>query len=34
MRFTLDGDPAAVSAMRELATTPYFNPRNVPVSSD
>lgn len=34
MRFTLEGDQAALSAMRELATTPYFNPRNFPVTSD
>lgn len=34
MRFSLEGDQSAMSAMRELATTPYFNPRNVPVNSD
>jgi hypothetical protein len=34
MQFSLDGDQAAMSAMRELATTPYFNPRNVPVRSN
>ncbi|HEU5161372.1 MAG TPA: glycosyl hydrolase [Streptosporangiaceae bacterium] len=33
MRFSLEGDENALSAMRELATTPYFNPRNVPVNS-
>ncbi|HEX6469546.1 MAG TPA: glycosyl hydrolase [Streptosporangiaceae bacterium] len=34
VQFSLDGDPAAMSAMRELATLPFFNPRNVPVQSD
>jgi hypothetical protein len=32
-RYSLDGDQPAMSAMRELATTPHFNPRNLPVSS-
>jgi hypothetical protein len=31
--YSLDGDQSAMSAMRELATTPHFNPRNLPVSS-
>ncbi|WP_131736730.1 glycoside hydrolase family 26 protein [Actinomadura roseirufa] len=31
--FALGGDKRAVSALRELATTPYFNPRNLPVTS-
>jgi hypothetical protein len=33
LQFSLEGDPAALSAMRELATTPFFNPRSVPVRS-
>ena len=32
-QYSLDGDQQAMSAMRELATTPYFNPRNLPVAS-
>jgi hypothetical protein len=32
-QYSLDGDQQAMSAMRELATTPYFNPRNLPVTS-
>jgi beta-mannanase len=32
-RYSLGGDRAATSALREFATTPYFNPRNRPVSS-
>ncbi|MFC6878164.1 glycoside hydrolase family 26 protein [Actinomadura yumaensis] len=32
-RFTVGGDKHAVSALREFATTPYFNPRNLPVTS-
>ncbi|GAA2081148.1 glycosyl hydrolase [Actinomadura alba] len=32
-RYSLGGDQAATSALRELATTPYFNPRNLPVTS-
>lgn len=32
-QYSLSGDQSAMSAMRELATTPYFNPRNLPVSS-
>lgn len=32
-QFSLDGDQTALSAMRELATTPYFNPRSMPVQS-
>jgi hypothetical protein len=31
-RYAVDGDARAVSALRELATLPYFNPRNVPVT--
>lgn len=34
MQFSLEGDKAALSAMRELATTPFFNPRDFPVRSD
>ncbi|HZB32973.1 MAG TPA: glycosyl hydrolase [Streptosporangiaceae bacterium] len=34
MRFSLEGDQPAMSAMRELATTPYFNPRDLAVNSD
>jgi beta-mannanase len=33
IKYSLDGDQPAMSAMRELATTPYFNSRNLPVSS-
>jgi len=33
LQFSLEGDQAALSAMRELATTPFFNPRSVPVRS-
>jgi hypothetical protein len=33
VRYSLDGDQPAMSAMRELATTPYFNSRDLPVSS-
>ncbi|MFG2007347.1 glycoside hydrolase family 26 protein [Spirillospora sp. NPDC048911] len=32
-RYEVTGDRAAVSALREFATTPYFNPRNLPVTS-
>ncbi|WP_285695556.1 hypothetical protein [Actinomadura sp. NBRC 104412] len=32
-RYAVTGDKQAVSALRELATTPYFNPRNLPVTS-
>lgn len=31
--FSVTGDKHTVSALRELATTPYFNPRNLPVTS-
>ncbi|RKS72097.1 hypothetical protein BZB76_4912 [Actinomadura pelletieri DSM 43383] len=31
--YSVNGDKPAVSALRELATTPYFNPRNLPVTS-
>ncbi|WP_243716761.1 hypothetical protein [Actinomadura sp. KC345] len=31
--FSVTGDDHAMSALRELATTPYFNPRNLPVMS-
>lgn len=31
--FAVTGDKHALSALRELATTPYFNPRNLPVTS-
>jgi hypothetical protein len=34
MQFSLEGDRAALSAMRELATLPFFNPRNLPVRSE
>jgi len=34
VQFSLDGDNPAMSAMRELATLPFFNPRNVPVQSN
>ncbi|MDL4772369.1 MULTISPECIES: glycoside hydrolase family 26 protein [Thermomonosporaceae] len=30
--FSVAGDKQAVSALREIATTPYFNPRNLPVT--
>ena len=29
----VDGDSVAASALRELATSPFFNPRNLPVQS-
>ncbi|MFB4313067.1 glycoside hydrolase family 26 protein [Actinomadura sp. 21ATH] len=32
-KYAVTGDQKAVSALRELATTPYFNPRNLPVTS-
>lgn len=32
-QYGLSGDDEAVSALRELATGPYFNPRGLPVSS-
>ncbi|GAA2605112.1 hypothetical protein GCM10010411_44090 [Actinomadura fulvescens] len=32
-RYEVTGDRAAVSALREFATSPYFNPRNLPVTS-
>ncbi|KAB2344164.1 hypothetical protein F8566_32510 [Actinomadura rudentiformis] len=32
-KYEVTGDRAAVSALREFATTPYFNPRNLPVTS-
>ncbi|MFA1545233.1 glycoside hydrolase family 26 protein [Actinomadura chokoriensis] len=31
--YSVTGDKHAMSALRELATTPYFNPRNLPVTS-
>ncbi|WP_243718330.1 hypothetical protein [Actinomadura sp. 7K534] len=31
--FAVTGDKHALSALRELATTPYFNPNNLPVTS-
>ncbi|WP_051468091.1 glycoside hydrolase family 26 protein [Actinomadura oligospora] len=31
-RFSVSGDKRAVSALRELATMPFFNPRNLPVT--
>ncbi|SFN91489.1 hypothetical protein SAMN04489713_103413 [Actinomadura madurae] len=31
--YSVVGDKHAASALRELATTPYFNPRNLPVTS-
>lgn len=34
VQFSLDGDEPAMSAMRELATLPFFNPRNVSVQSN
>jgi hypothetical protein len=30
--YSLAGDRTALSALREMATTPYFNPRNLPVT--
>jgi glycosyl hydrolase family 26 len=33
-QYSLEGDQAAMSALREFATTPYFNPLNVPVTSN
>jgi glycosyl hydrolase family 26 len=33
-QYSLEGDRQAMSAMREFATTPYFNPLNVPVTSN
>ena len=32
-RYAVTGDRQAVSALRELATLPYFNPRGLPVTS-
>ncbi|MEU5880156.1 hypothetical protein [Spirillospora sp. NPDC047279] len=32
-KFEVTGDREAVSALREFATTPFFNPRNLPVTS-
>ncbi|WP_231403673.1 glycoside hydrolase family 26 protein [Actinomadura viridis] len=32
-RYSVTDDKRAVSALRELATTPYFNPQNLPVTS-
>lgn len=32
-RYAVTGDEHAVSALRELATAPYFNPRDLPVTS-
>jgi len=32
-RYAVTGDKRATSALRELATTPYFNPRNLPVTT-
>ncbi|MFC5744017.1 glycoside hydrolase family 26 protein [Actinomadura rugatobispora] len=32
-RYSVSGDKQAASALRELATLPYFNPRNLPVTS-
>lgn len=32
--YSLNGDDAALSAVRELATSPFFNPRNLPVQSN
>jgi hypothetical protein len=34
VQYSLNGDRPAMSAMKELATLPYFNPRNVPVQSN
>ncbi|MDX6429245.1 MAG: hypothetical protein QOE54_1611 [Streptosporangiaceae bacterium] len=34
LQYSLAGDDAAMSAIRELATSPFFNPRNVPVQSN
>ncbi|MFB4296124.1 glycoside hydrolase family 26 protein [Actinomadura sp. NTSP31] len=31
--YAVTGDTHAVSALREMATAPYFNPRNLPVTS-
>lgn len=31
--FSLGGDAAALSALREVATAPFFNPRNLPVAA-
>ncbi|SEG47265.1 Glycosyl hydrolase family 26 [Thermomonospora echinospora] len=31
--YSTAGDRTALSALRELATTPYFNPRNLPVTA-
>lgn len=31
--YAVTGDEQAISALREFATTPYFNPRNLPVTS-
>lgn len=33
LQFSVTGDRPALSALRELATTPFFNPRNLPVTS-
>lgn len=33
-KYALTGDDAATSAVRELATSPFFNPRNLPVQSN
>lgn len=33
-KYALTGDDAAISAVRELATSPFFNPRNLPVQSN
>ncbi|RAY12311.1 hypothetical protein DPM19_26285 [Actinomadura craniellae] len=32
-QYTVTGDPTATAALRELATSPYFNPRSLPVDS-
>ncbi|MBO2447022.1 hypothetical protein J4573_07970 [Actinomadura barringtoniae] len=32
-KYSVTGDKQAMSALREFATTPYFNPRNLPVTS-
>jgi hypothetical protein len=32
LAYALDGDSAAMSAMRELAASPHFNPRRLPVA--
>jgi hypothetical protein len=34
LKYSLNGDKPAMSAMRELATLPFFNPRDVPVQSN